>query len=451
MLNNSYKSNLTFLKKGNSMNKETTKFNSTKEKRSNDQISISYFEENVNHSLSKFRCSGSENDIDAWEDRLCVFSNLCYNVNHQKFYYFILNQTKFRPIYYDSTKGMIYDFKNSNGDFKLLSLSSGGNSPWSPIIVNETYPIKNFTRLHQFHSLMKTYFGDYNIGHGLWEDLGSLSYSMERMNICDENLIIMHLNPIPNTTLFGTYHRYVIPALTKNPMVQFETYVKSFNKNYVCFDNLILGGQLRVFPKDRIKENHGREALFYNWRSKIIKSNGFDPKFVPSRHKIILTNKSNSIWTRPGSKFHRAIVNLDKIEIFLRLTYPRISIEVVEWHKIPFNKQISKLLNTTILITPCGGVSMIIPMLPHGAHAIVMDYYVTHSEHGFNKGQTASMEGSFLNHIHHVKKQYYQIYQRQDYQFDYPGASNVREAASIIVNMTRLQLLIDTALEQMEP
>ncbi|CAF4094287.1 unnamed protein product, partial [Adineta steineri] len=33
----------------------------------------------------------------------------------------------------------------------------------------------------------------------------------------------------------------------------------------------------------------------------------------------------------------------------------------------------------------------------------------------------------------------------------FPGATDAREASSIIVNMTRLQLLIDKALEEMEP
>ncbi|CAF3675408.1 unnamed protein product [Rotaria sp. Silwood1] len=125
--------------------------------------------------------------------------------------------------------------------------------------------------------------------------------------------------------------------------------------------------------------------------------------------------------------------------------------EVIEWQNIPFNKQIEKLLNTTILITPCGGVSMIIPMLPHGAHAIVMDYYVTQEQYGFKRGQSASMEGASLNHFPHVRKHYYQVCGSQDYEFDFPGVKDTRNDASVIVNTTRLQLLIDTALEDMRP
>ncbi|CAF1265441.1 unnamed protein product [Adineta steineri] len=446
---NSYSSPLTILQKERIINEKIPASCSQNNYIIDNEIAISYFLQDVGQYLSKFQCTGSENNIETWEERLCIFYSTCYDVNTDRFHYFQSTQRKAKPVFYDSKRRMIYGFSNKDGIKNFVSLASRGEAPWS--LIDGPYPSKNFTRLHHLHNLMQSTFAFQNIAHGLWEDLGSISYSMDRMSITDQNLVIMHLNKIPKTPLFETYHQYVIPALTKNPMVEFRTYVQSFHTKHVCFDRLIVGGQLSVFPKSKIKENHGREALFYNWRSKIIKYNGFNPNFVPQKHHIIITNKSISQWTHPGSKRHRAIVNLEEVEKFIKLTYPTISVEVIEWHTIPFNKQIEKLLNTTILITPCGGVSLIIPMLPNGAHAIVMDYYVTKTAHGYLKGETSLMEGALLNHIAHVRKQYYQIYGKQDYEFDYPGATDTREASSIIVNMTRLQLLIDKALEEMKP
>ena len=418
---------------------------------SNNEIAIPYFQKAIPQPLSKFRCTGSENDIDAWKERLCVFYNTCYNKNAGRFYYFRSSLGGPKPLFYDAAKGMIFEFSGNGRGDPFVSLSAGGSTPWAPVIVKETYPTRDFTRLHSLHSLMTSRFAAVNIAHGLWEDFGSISYAMERMSIVDLNLVIMHFGKFDNTTLFQSYLKYVIPALTKNPMLQFHSYMQSFNTKYVCFDSLIVGGQLDLFPRVRIKENHGREALLYNWRSKMIQYNGFDPNFVPKSHHIILTNKSQSQWTHSGAKRHRAIVNLGAVEEFIRLTYPTISMEVVEWQTIPFNEQIAKLLNTTILITPCGGVSLILPLLPHGAHAIVMDYYVTVSAYGYQSGQSGSMEGAVLNHISHVRKQYYQVYGPQDYEFDFPGTTDAREGSSIIVNTTRLKLLIDKALEEMEP
>ncbi|CAF1390085.1 unnamed protein product [Adineta steineri] len=450
IFNNSFKSNLLFLQNSNILNVNRATLSFAKKNIFSNQIAISYLRRQKHQHFSKFHCTGAGNDINEWEYRLCIFKNTCYNKDTSRFEYFRLAQSKSKPIFYDSAKGMLYQFSTNNNKTGFVSLSMGGGTPFTPVIVDVTYPTKHFTRLHQLHSLFKTRFAPVNIGHGLWEEFGSISYSMERMNIADRKLVIMHLNKTANTTLFRTYYQYVIGALTDNPMVEFEAYMKSFNTKYVCFDNLLVGGHMIIFEIIQIKENHGREALFYNWRSKIIKYNGFDPNFIPKKHHIIITNKSHSVNMRSGAKRHRAIVNLKEVEIFIRTTYPNISTEVIEWHTIPFDKQIEKLLHTTILITPCGGVSLTLPMLPHGAHAIVMDYYVTDPLQGFNMGESGTMDGAFLNHISHVRKQYYQIYGRKEYEFDYARGGDARNQASIIVNMARLKLLIDNALEEME-
>jgi hypothetical protein len=452
--NISFKSKLIGIRSGSSLsnpleNRSTLRF----ENITNfpDEITIPYFKRKDRQRFSKFHCTGAENDIATSDGRLCIFSNVCYHRDTRQFHYFRLSQSEKKPLFYDSSKGMLYQFSDKNDGTGFLSLSVGGGKSWAPIISVEPYPKENFTSLHQLHSLMQCRFADSNIGHGLWEDLGSISYSLDRMSVLDRKLVIMHFDPIPDSILFRSYTKHVIPALSEYPMMQLDPYARSFNTNYVCFDKLMVGGQLSVFPKPFVRENHGREALFYNWRSKMIQYNGFDPKFVPSHHRIIITNKSQSLWTRPGAKRHRSIVNMEEVEKFIRLTYPTITTEVIEWHTLSFRQQVEKLLSTTILITPCGGVSLILPLLPRGAHAIVMDYYVNTALHGFSVGQSGSMDGAFLNHISHVRMQYYQLYGVKDYEFDYPGASDAREGASVIVNTTRLRTLIDKALEEMEP
>ena len=415
------------------------------------EIAISYFSRQPQQRFSKFQCTGAQNDIQATYGRVCLFTNLCYHTRTSHFYYYRLSLNDTRPLFYDSSKHMLYKFSDNNDGSGFVSLSAGGGTLWAPIVANELYPTQNVTFLPYLHSLMQIRFADSNIAHGLWEDFGSISYSMDRLHVFDPDLVIMHFGKPPQQGLTDTYNRFVLPSLSSKPMVEVDSYAKSFNTTFVCFKQIIAGGQLSVFPKDLIRENHGREALFYNWRSKIIRYNGFDPNFVPTQHHIIITNKSHSIWAHPGAKRHRAIVNLEEVADFVRRTYPNISSEVVEWHKVPFNQQIEKLLHTTIFITPCGGVSLILPFLPHGAHAIVMDFYANQNVHGFRVGESGSMEGALLNHISHVRKQYYQLYGPEDYEFDFPGATNSREQASVKVNMTRLRVLIDKALEEMEP
>ena len=239
---NGLKTNLRLFRYSKLIERTITKPYSQKGNTSYNEIAIPYFTRNMSHRISKFRCTGSENDIEARADRLCVFYHICYNLDVDRFCYFRHPESNPKPIFYDSTKGMLFQFRKNKGNVKFLSLMSGGGLPWGPIISNEMFPVTNVTRLYRLHSLMKTRYAASNIANGLWEDFGSISYSMDRMNIFDRELVIMHLRNIPNSILFRQYHQCIIPALTENPMVQFETYVKSFKTKYVCFDSLIAGG-----------------------------------------------------------------------------------------------------------------------------------------------------------------------------------------------------------------
>lgn len=405
---------------------------------------------NKSSNFSRFRCTGDENNIDAWSDRLCVFYNICYNVRLQQFEYYRRFRTPTLPLFFDSARGMLYKFKTGQDRRGFLSLASRGGLPWTPIILNRHKPSTNVKWITSIHTLWNEFFNDNNFGHLVWEDIGSIYYSLERMNEFDEDLVVMHVNPISTDPDFQKLVSNILAVLTSKKLVEYKPYLSAFKTEYVCFKRFIAGGILQTIHPSAIKENNGREGLLYKWRSKIIKYHNFNPEYIPKRHQIVVTNKSASIWATGPTRRHRAIANLIEVVVFLKSTYPNISVEVVEWQKMPFVRQIELLLQTTILISPAGGVSMIAPFLPHGSHAILMDYYVTEEKsYGFKNGSSASMEGMLLNHFPHFKKDYYQIYGKQDYVFDFPNASDTRNDASIVIDLKRLHLLIETALEDM--
>ncbi len=399
--------------------------------------------------FSKFRCTGDENNINAWPERLCVFNNICYNVKMQQFeYYRRLRSPKF-PLFYDSSRGMLSEFIIKQNGRHFLSLTSRGGESWAPMVVDNACPSVNVTWLTNLHTLWREYFDDNNFGHLVWEDIGSIFYSLERMNEFDEQFVVMHVTPVSKDPNFQKFLDNILAVITSRKVVEYKTYLTTLNTSYVCFRHFIAGGNMLLIHSSAMKENHGRENLLYKWRSKIIRYHKFDPEYIPNQHRIVITNKSASIFAKVPSGMHRAIANLNEVVTFVRNTYPNIPIEVIEWHKMSFVKQIGLLLNTTILISPAGGVSMIAPFLPHGSHAILMDYYVTQNSFGFDNGSSASMEGMLLNHFPHFKKDYYQIYGKQDYVFDFDNTTDTRNDASIIINVTRLHLLIESALEDM--
>ncbi|CAF0953377.1 unnamed protein product [Didymodactylos carnosus] len=289
--------------------------------------------------------------------------------------------------------------------------------------------------------------GQFNVGHLLWEDVANSYLSMVRLDSYSPNAILMNVNKFPpRTNGFERLIKNVSPSFVKD-VVQFDDYMKNFsNVNTVCFKTIVAGGSGNFFLTDG--ETVGKEKMLYDFRSRILIHNGIDLQHPPEKHQILLVNKSHSDWGHQTKhRSRRIIYNLKEVELFLKETYPYVSIVTVEFHKMSFTEQLWIIYNTTILITPCGGVSAMIPFLPKGAHAIIMDYSSTEYFRGWQPNESASMESYSWNYFHHFTKLYYQIRGPEDYVLDMPNTDDVRNYASPIIKMNRLKELVDTAIE----
>jgi hypothetical protein len=150
----------------------------------------------------------------------------------------------------------------------------------------------------------------------------------------------------------------------------------------------------------------------------------------------------------------------------LRSHFPRDHITIVGWHDKSFEEQIRILDQTDILISPCGGISMILPFLPVGAHVILMDFYSEKEHLLFEAGVSASMEAAFWDAWPHIHKIYYQVFDRSEVHFDEPWTPapdqlhnlsfqqdvlskqdqlDIRDYGNIVVNTTRIVELVRMA------
>jgi hypothetical protein len=423
------------------------------ETRSLKRIGIVYSTQsrNKNERSSKFRCVGRENDIAAPWDRLCVFNDICYSVQENRFEFYPNPHTFLKPIFFDKAKGMLTQFSEKQDGQGFVTITHPrAKATWAPFVMNTTYPSVSVTRLTRLHALWKESVTDYNIGHMIWEDFGQLFYSMERMHEFDEEMVVMHATQIPQHPLFGKWQQHVMKVITPHPLVALKSYAQSFNTTHICFDRFIVGGPIFMFNTHEFPYvYHEVETLVDKWRSKIIQYHGFDPEYIPKTHLITITNKTESFGLSGYGR--RRIYNLKEIVDFIKQAYPRIPVRVVEWHRVPFPEQIDILLRTTILITPQGGVAARVPFLPRGAHTIITDYYVDVPRNGNKAGESIDGLTYFHAHFPHVRKINYQVYGPQDYRWDYPGAHVTESDASIIIKTKRLALLLEKALEDMEP
>jgi len=217
-----------------------------------------------------------------------------------------------------------------------------------------------------------------NLGHLIWEDIGNIWVALSMFNAQQKPFTIANMGfkcdqscrSAMDDILVGLEGMYG-GSLHETFQLELRTQ-KQRDITHVCFD-LVGGGFSSVFQalppfEDRLS---GKESTLLAFRNKILDYYKLQVE-LPREHHIILTNKSQSVWKNAGAQLHRGIFNLIEIKAYLSKIYPDIRLSVVEWHKLSFRQNLALLSTATILITPCGGVSTLLPFLPPGAHAIVM-------------------------------------------------------------------------------
>lgn len=228
--------------------------------------------------------------------------------------------------------------------------------------------------------------------------------------------------------------------------------------NEICFRNIAVGGyhyHIQPFPAAQGYSitNLGQDSHFIAYRNSILTTHGLDPSIsLPSMHQIVLLKKSAS-FSNGQQTVRRSIDNLDEAYEWLQKAFPSLDqlnrIQIMEPHKQSWSNQLQIYLSTSILITPCGGISTILPFLPFGATVIVMDYPEP------SQNRSVSMESILWNHFPYLHILYYQMYSTDDYRImdinDIMdnGQINYRQNTVNILQRTRLLSLVYSAMKYM--
>ena len=167
---------------------------------------------------------------------------------------------------------------------------------------------------------------------------------------------------------------------------------------------------------------------------------GVPPTATPRQHQLLLVHKQGK----------RGIANFKRVHAYLHRRFsPVATVRTTSYAGLSMAEQFRLLAETTVAISPCGGVSMILPFLPQGAYAVLLNYMLGAGEpqrHGECEGCSWTMEAELWRHVRHVHKMYYQVFGDDDFAKGVPG----RDAA-LRVDPQRLGGLVQAALHEMEP
>jgi len=184
----------------------------------------------------------------------------------------------------------------------------------------------------------------------------------------------------------------------------------------------------------------GKEPLLALYRARVLTWHGVPAAAVPRAHRILLVRKEG----------RRGIHNFREVRRHVELAFgAHADVAVSGFAGMPMAEQLRLVAQTSLAISPCGGISMILPFLPEGAHAILMNYMASATDprrHGECDGCSWTMEAELWRHVRHVHKQYYQVWGASDFAGGKPG----RDAA-VRVDVARLERLIRASMFEMSP
>jgi hypothetical protein len=149
---------------------------------------------------------------------------------------------------------------------------------------------------------------------------------------------------------------------------------KAYSSSHlICFEELQAGGAYNVFDSEAL--NVGREGLIALFRHRVLHWHGLNPRAVrpAARPRILLVHKTSV----NSNRLVRIILNFDQVSQYVRTRFgAHADIQVTGFASMPLAEQLALVTSTSVAFSPCGGISMILPFLRHGAYAMLINYII---------------------------------------------------------------------------
>ena len=432
---------------------------------------------------SSHTCIGDMSTVKPRAHRACLFERICLDTKSLEFLYYRDPSQTQPPVLFDRRYGHLFAFGHvspKGGREDLLPLNKHvrykRHVRWSPRIVDGAIP-RGAPLLTPLH-LLSTPFVPTNLGHLAWEEAFPLLLAMVqlgayapsestvvlRTHACNESIAARSSSggggaggevgeaPTPSEArLCGKFlDGFMRPVGSVETIRAVAARHAAAGHRTICFSRVVAGGFYDMF---NTPSHAGKEPWLQLYRQRVLAYHRLAPQHgwppPPRAHKLLVVRKEG----------RRGIANFNAVLTFLQggcsgMCEGIDAVVPVAFQTMSIREQLALISSCTIAFSPPGGASMVLPFLPEGAHAILINYMLSERPSGTERHGGAdearctrcslTMEASLWNHMRHVRPLYYQVWEPSDFARRQPG----RDAA-VIVQMPRLGYLVRIALDAM--
>ena len=354
---------------------------------------------------SNFYCIGGRGREGSQGDRSCRWQNLCYRpADNQWLFYQDPSSKGDMPVLLDH--GMII----SAFPKQFLNLRSMGNAPdaqyWAPTQVYEAIPAEAMVprRTAERPDVYLLYHPHYpsNIGHVLGDDFFPLFNLQLSFNMLSNDNQLLMVRSCEDIFLPGApkkaaachkFMQMLTPGMSDRPFLAAtqsdlrERLGMKADAQLVCFENVLTGNGPWGF-----QQSLGKSPAWWQYHAYYLSNMGVPYNHTPKKHRITVSIKDGK----------RSIYNSAEMVQHLKQAFPNHEVDAIELYQLGgWKNELTYLLDTTVLITPCGGVSMSAMFLPHGSALVVVDFW------DVLKGNTKGMEERLWSNLGYVRSFHY--------------------------------------------
>ena len=436
-------------------------------------------------SYSSHDCIGDLSTVKPRSHRACVLRNVCMDTASGGFFYYRDPAATQAPVLFDRRYGHIFAFGHvapKGGREDMLPLNKHvrykRHVRWSPTILDAPMPA-SAPFLRQLH-LLSAPFVPTNLGHLAWEEAFPLLLAMAQLGEYEEasKAVVLRTHACNETVAGGGrgagagqnpeppspsearlcnkfvdgFVRPIGEVRTVGELRREHARTAGPGGQHVCFSRVLAGGFFEMF---NAPEHPGKEPWLQLYRHRVLRFHGLAPPrglpTPPSSHSLLLVRKQG----------RRGIHNLDEVLAYaqggcggLCRGLGKDNVRVASFETMTIRQQLELVSTSTLALSPPGGCSMVLPFLPEGAHAILVNYMLDAKQdtrrlrgaEGTCAKCSLTMEASLWRHVRHVRQLQYQVWEPSDFARGRPG----REA-SVVIKLPRLAYLLRVALDAMAP
>ncbi|GJN94333.1 hypothetical protein Rhopal_007407-T1 [Rhodotorula paludigena] len=206
-----------------------------------------------------------------------------------------------------------------------------------------------------------------NFGHSMGDDFLPIFRLASAFGLWDRSTVQAIMHPPCWSRGYWergcAHHDELAPLLLDRP---YETYNGTLfssvspddqSSGHVCFRHLLVGTA-------RLGMGYPSEHLWPRFLAELKRGAGLSPALGPKKQRITILVKHG----------RRTILNYAEVEHGLRSRFG-VEVEAVDPAEMGLVEQLQYMQETTVVVSPCGGVSFSAIFLPKGASPVFVDYW----------------------------------------------------------------------------